>query len=233
MFRFLLISIILFCTELQAQMKPIVIETKNFSMVLTINNKQRLVQSYIGKKLAVADYDQMKGGQEAYIAAGMENQFEPAIRIVHTDGNPSLELRYISHTSTNNGDVQTTDILLKDPVYPVDVHLFYAAYKNEDVIKAWTEITHREKSPVLMTEYASSLLHFTKDEYWLTQFHGDWAREMNMVEEKLTNGIKSIESKLGTRTNFYQTQAFYLSIHRPATETDREVMAGTLAWTGN
>ncbi|HWJ29771.1 MAG TPA: hypothetical protein VNS32_24750 [Flavisolibacter sp.] len=71
MFRFLLISIILFCTELQAQMKPIVIETKNFSMVLTINNKQRLVQSYIGKKLAVADYDQMKGGQEAYIASGM------------------------------------------------------------------------------------------------------------------------------------------------------------------
>ena len=233
MFRFLLISIILFCTELQAQMKPIVIETKNFSMVLTINNKQRLVQSYIGKKLAVADYDQMKGGQEAYIAAGMENQFEPAIRIVHTDGNPSLELRYISHTSTNNGDVQTTDILLKDPVYPVDVHLFYAAYKNEDVIKAWTEITHREKSPVLMTEYASSLHHFTKDEYWLTQFHGDWAREMNMVEEKLTNGIKSIESKLGTRTNFYQTQAFFLSFNRPATETDGEVMAGTLAWTGN
>jgi alpha-galactosidase len=56
---------------------------------------------------------------------------------------------------------------------------------------------------------------------------------MQMVEEKLTNGIKSIESKLGTRTNFYQTQAFFLSLNKPSTETDGEVIAGTLAWTGN
>ncbi len=64
----------------------------------------------------------------------------------------------------------------------------------------------------MLTAYASSMLHFNADEYWLTQFHGDWAREVNMVEEKLTNGIKTIESKLGTRTNFYQTQTFFLSL---------------------
>jgi alpha-galactosidase len=56
---------------------------------------------------------------------------------------------------------------------------------------------------------------------------------MDLVEEKLTNGIKSIESKLGTRTNFYQTQAFILSLNKPSTETDGELIAGTLAWTGN
>src|SRR5215211_3010646 len=77
------------------------------------------------------------------------------------------------------------------------------------------------------------MLHFDADEYWLTQFHGDWAREVNMVEEKLTNGIKSIESKLGTRTNFYQTQAFFLSMNGASTETTGELIAGTLAWTGN
>src|SRR5215211_8463278 len=77
------------------------------------------------------------------------------------------------------------------------------------------------------------MLHFDADEYWLTQFHGDWAREVQMVEEKLTNGIKTIESKLGTRTNFYQTQAFFLSLNGPSTETMGETLAGTLAWTGN
>src|SRR5204862_499981 len=160
--------------------------------------------------------------------------FEPAIRMIHADGNPSLELQYVSSSNKKqDNNVGTTTIVLKDPVYPVEVMLHYTSYFNEDVIKAWTEIRHNENKPVELTEYASSLLHFNANEYWLTQFHGDWAREMEMVEEKLTNGIKSIESKLGTRTNFYQTQAFFLSLNKPSTETEGEVIGGTLAWTGN
>ena len=213
--------------------RPIVIETKNTAIVLTVANNQRLNQSYLGKKLASADYEQFKGGREVYLAAGMENQFEPAIRMIHADGNPSLDLRYVSHKKTDYINISKTDITLQDPVYSTEVVLHYITYFNEDVIKSWTEVTQQEKGPVTLTQYASSLLHFTADEYWLTQFHGDWAREMNMVEEKLNNGIKSIESKLGTRTNFYQTQVFFVSLNRPSTETDGELIAGTLAWTGN
>ena len=215
--------------------KQIILESKNTTLVLSVGNNQRLLQSYFGKKLIHAsDYKNLEGGKEVYPAAGMENQFEPAIRMVHADGNPSLDLQYITSTvHKKDNEVSTTDIVLKDPVYPVEVILHYMVYFNEDVIKSWTEIKHHEKKPVLLTRYASSMLHFKADEYWLTQFHGDWAREMQMVEEKLTNGIKSIESKLGTRTNFYQTQAFFLSLNKPSTETKGEVIAGTLAWTGN
>lgn len=214
-----------------AQSKQIVIETSHSALVLNVGGNQRVLQSYLGKKLTPAAYP--SGGREAYLTAGMENQFEPAIRMVHNDGNPSLELKYVSHNTTKAADMVQTDILLKDPVYPVEVTLHYAAYYNSDVIKSWAEIVHREKKPVMLTEYASSLLHFNGDEYWLTQFHGDWAREVNMVEEKLTNGIKTLESKLGTRTNFYQTQAFFLSLNEKSTETTGELIAGTLAWTGN
>jgi alpha-galactosidase len=212
---------------------PIVIETKNFAMVFTIGANKRVYQSYLGKKLSQAEYYNLKGGREAYLTAGMDNQFEPGIRIVHTDGNPSLELKYEGQTQTYNGNITTTIIKLKDPVYPVEVALHYISYTDEDLVKSHAEIKHKEPKPVLMTHYASSVLHFNADEYYLTQFHGDWAREMNPVEEKLTNGIKSIESKLGTRTNFYQTQVFFLSIDKPSTETNGELIAGTLAWTGN
>lgn len=213
--------------------KQVVMETRNTALVLTIGNNHRVLQSYFGKKSNSLDYEQLKGGREVYLTAGMENQFEPSIRMIHSDGNPSLELKYVSHKSSAKDNVTTTDVLLKDPVYPAEVILHYTSYFNEDVIKAWTEIRHQESKPVLMTHYASSLLHFSGDEYWLTQFHGDWAREMNMAEEKLTNGIKAIESKLGARTNFYQTQVFFLSLNKPSTETDGELIAGTLAWTGN
>lgn len=232
----LLISILYFslCSIAQENNPRIILETKNISLVLSVTGNQRLVQLYFGKKLAgTAEYERLKGGHEVYISAGMEDQFEPAIRMVHADGNPSLELQYVSHQSQTKGDSTTTDIILKDPVYPVQVTLHYITFYNEDVFKSWTEIKHGEKKPVLLTEYASSMLHFTKDSYWLTQFHGDWAREMNMVEEQLTNGIKNIESKLGTRADFYQTQVFFLSLNHPSTETDGEVLAGSLSWTGN
>jgi alpha-galactosidase len=223
------------CLYLSAQKtNQMILETKNISLVLSVGDDGRLNQSYLGKKLSnAADYATFRGGREVYLTAGMDNQFEPAIRMVHADGNPSLELRYVSHQTYKKDNVSGTDVLLRDPVYPAEVILHYITYFNEDVFKCWTEIKHSEKKPVLLTQYASSLLHFNAGEYWLTQFHGDWAREVNMVEEKLTNGIKTIESKLGTRTNFYQTQAFFVSLNQPSTETDGEVMAGSLAWTGN
>lgn len=217
--------------HLAAQVQPIVIETDHTALVLTVGSNQRLLQSYLGRKLVAGAYP--GGGREAYLTAGMDNQFEPALRMVHNDGNASLELKYVSHSVVKNGDVSETSVLLKDPVYPVEVTLHYAAFGASDVIKSWAVIQHREKRPVMMTQYASSLLHFNADAYWLTQFHGDWAREVNIVEEPLTNGIKTIESKLGTRTNFYQTQAFLLSLNGKSTETAGELIAGTLAWTGN
>lgn len=216
------------------QANEILIETKNAALLLSVAGSKRVNQSYLGKKLSPSEYASLSGGREIYLTAGMENQFEPAIRMVHADGNPSLELEYVSHTTTKqDNNVSTTTVRLKDPVYATEVSVNYAAYFNEDVIKSWTEIKQAEKKPVMMTQYASSLLHFTADEYWLTQFYGDWAREVQMLEEKLTNGIKTIESKLGTRTNFYQTQTFIVSLNGPSTETSGELIAGSLAWTGN
>lgn len=220
----------------QADPEPknqIVIETEHVSMVLSVAGNKHVLQSYLGKKVDRSALPQLRGGREAYITAGMENQFEPAIRMVHNDGNPSLDLQYVSHSTKTAGNVSTTQIVLKDPMYPADVTLTYVGYYAEDVIKCFATIHHGEKKPVLLTQYASSMLHFNADEYWLTQFHGDWAREVNVVEEKLTNGIKSLESKLGARTNFYQTQFFFLSLNGKSDENNGEVVAGTLNWTGN
>ncbi|HET9431284.1 MAG TPA: glycoside hydrolase family 36 N-terminal domain-containing protein, partial [Chitinophagaceae bacterium] len=131
--------------------KPIIIETKHTALVLTVGANQRVIQSYLGKKLASADYEQLKGGREAYLTAGMENQFEPSLRIIHSDGNPSLELRYVSHKTVNRENITTTDITLKDPEYPVEVLLHYSSYFNEDVVTAWTEIKHKEQGSVLLS----------------------------------------------------------------------------------
>jgi len=216
--------------------KQIIVQTHSTSLVLTIGKNARVYQSYFGKKLLnTADYALLNNTKhEAYITGGMEDQFNPAIQVTHTDGNPSLELNYVSvDTKQKDGDVTETIITLKDAKYPVEVLMHYEAYDKEDIIKAWTEIKNGEKATLLLNNYASSMLHFDANNYWLTQYHGDWATEMKMEETKLTSGNKIVDSKLGTRADMYEAPLFMLSLNNRADETSGELIAGTLAWTGN
>jgi alpha-galactosidase len=213
---------------------PIAIETAHVSLVLAVGDQQKLYQTYLGPKLAAADQKLLPNRHEAYVPAGTDNLFEPAIRVVHTDGNPSLALAFVdAKTSKAGDDVTTTTVHLRDPKYPVDVLLHFTAYFKEDVIKTWTEVRHREKKPVVLTNYASAMLHFDARQYWLTQYHGDWAEEAKQEESRLTSGSKVIDTKLGTRAGWHQTPSFFISLDKPADETTGEVLAGSLAWTGN
>ncbi|GAB3902742.1 alpha-galactosidase [Mucilaginibacter boryungensis] len=220
----------------QAQsIKQIIVETKDVSLVFKVYSNNRVYQTYFGKKLAnTAEYAGLPTGRkEAYITGGMEDQNEPAIKVTHTDGNPSLLLQYVADKQDKQGDMTETTIELKDPKYPVEVVLHYQAYEQENVIKAWTEIKNDEKGALTLTNYASNMLHFDAAKYYLTQFHGDWATEMKEQESQLTSGIKVIDSKLGTRADKFQAPMFMLALNKPADEASGEVVAATLAWTGN
>ena len=84
---------------LNAADKPVIqIHTDNSSLIFRVADNGRLYQSYLGKKLNhEADISHLPQGTEAYITHGMEDYFEPAIHILHNDGNPSLLLKYVSH----------------------------------------------------------------------------------------------------------------------------------------
>ena len=211
--------------------------TKSTDIIYRVNSRDgRLYQAYLGPKLNGADeIKQIRdAGHLAYATFGTDNLFEPAIRTTHNDGNPSLELKYVSHEiETISPDISRTKILLRDPEYPFEATLYLKTYNEEDVIEQWVEIKHNEKKPVTIFTYASSMLHFDATKYWLTQFHGDWAEEMKMQESELTAGIKILDTKLGTRAHMYQTPVFLLSLNSKADEENGQVLAGTLGWSGN
>ncbi len=239
--QFFLILMLFIAVQVFAQpqlqdesVKQIVIETKHSALVYSVGKSKKVSQVYLGEKLNnAAEYRLQRNIHEAYIPSGTDNLFEPAIKMLHNDGNPSLELLFADQTSVKDGNLTTTTITLKDPQYPVTVKLVFVAYFDEDIIKTWSEIVHQEKNPVTMTNFASAMIHLDADQYWLTQFHGDWAKEMRMEESLLTSGIKVIDSKLGTRANIFQTPVFFLAKNKPADENSGEVIAGTLGWTGS
>lgn len=210
--------------------------TDNVSLIYKVDEKSgRLYQSYLGQKLSFdSDIAQLPLGTEAYLTHGMEDYFEPAIRVLHNDGNPSLLLKYVSHESKQlQPGVNETVIILRDNIYPVEVKLHFIAYTKENIIKEYAEISHQEKKPVTLYNYASSLLHLNSDNYFLTEFVGDWAHEVNMKENQLSFGKKILDSKLGSRANLFCSPFFLLALDKKADENTGEVLFGTIGWTGN
>ncbi|GAB3011556.1 alpha-galactosidase [Spirosoma pulveris] len=224
----------------------IAIETRQTALVIRVDKDQLPTLVHLGPKLRnAAEYAAIpargKRGEDytdiynsVYTPAGSRNLLEPAIQVTHADGNPSLDLKYVRHESQSMADgVVLTKVYLKDPQYPFDVTLYYKAYQNEDVIEQWSTIRHTEKKPVTLLKYASANLYIPAQNYYLTHFHGDWANEMNPSEIPLTEGIKMLDSKLGTRADLFQPPSFLVSLNKPAEEEQGEVIAGTLSWSGN
>lgn len=221
---------------LQASDRPLIkIETERTSLIYQVGDNGRLYQKYLGKRLNHdSDIQFLPQGTEAYLTHGMEDYFEPAIHMRHNDNNSSLLLKYVEHSNEPKGDgVNETVITLKDDKYPVTVKLHYIAYGKENVIRTFSEINHQEKKPVILSKYASSMLHLNSSRYFLTEFSGDWAHEANITERELDFGKKVVDTKLGTRANLFVSPFFQLSLGNPSQENAGEVLVGTLGWTGN
>ncbi|CAF1402217.1 unnamed protein product [Rotaria sordida] len=229
---------------------PIV--TANLALVIRISSNGDPLVIYLGKRLKNdTDYASLPNTNvnsdytglynSAYTPSGTRNLLEPAIQVLHADGNPSLDLKYISHQQNKKNQlngVTLTAISLKDPVYPFEVTLNYKAYYNDDIIEQWTSIKHSETGIVRLEKYSSANLYLASaHDYYLTHFHGNWAQEMKPEQVQLTAGIKVLDTKLGTRADLFQAPSFLLSLNQPITHDDDddkgEVLSGTLAWSGN
>src|SRR5438105_4874949 len=222
------------------------IETKNNALVLQTNADKNLGIIYMGPRLSdkkeyaaiTAMYKQTSDytgvANAAYASSGTRNLFEPAIVVTHADGNNSLDLQYVSHeTKKLDENTSLLTIVLKDPVYDFGVRLYYRTYYNEDVTEQWSEIRNNEKGNVVLQKFASAGLYLKAESFWLRQYHGDWAREMQPEESRLTHGIKTLDSKLGTSADLFQPPVFMVSLNRPATEDEGAVLYGALEWSGN
>ena len=235
-----------YCSPVSAQ-QIISVKTKSNALVLQVTPGKEVNTIYLGEKLA-NDFDyvkiqsQFKQGTDysgiynaAYTPSGSKNLLEPAIAVTHADGNTSLDLLYVDHkTTTVSTGVSQTEITLKDNVYPIEVHMFIQSYYDTDVIEQWTTIKHSEKGNITLNKYASANLYLKGyNNFYLNQYHGDWAKEMQPEETKLTHGIKVLDTKLGARANLFQPSVFMVSLDKPATEDEGKVLFAGLEWSGN
>lgn len=228
--------------------KQIRIETANNALVLSVDDSKSLVSTYLGKKISdlneyslISGLDKYKPGsddlynkREAYVASGSVNLLEPALSVTHADGNKSTVLEF-QDVREEQIDLnrKLTAIRLKDPKYDFEVVLKFLAYQKQDVVEQWAEIIHHERKDVLLDKYASANLTLSGKKFFLVNQHSSAMREMRSEEQELLHGIRTLDSKLGTRTNLLHSSSFMVSLDGPSAEDSGDVIAGSLAWTGN
>ncbi|WP_156307772.1 alpha-galactosidase [Sphingobacterium endophyticum] len=238
-----------FCQQKQLElqtMQEIILEMKNTALVLSIEENKDVNMIYFGNKLSNPseykamskqynqghDYTNMY--QSAFTASGTRNLLEPAISVIHSDGNQSLDLKYQAHeTKQINANQKETIVKLKDQIYPFEVELHYLISIEENLIEQWSVIRHKEKNVVKLSKFASANLSLKSPQFYLRSFHGDWFQEMQPSNEKLTHGIKVLDSKLGTRTNLFQSSYFALGLNNEIEENKGTVLLGGLDYSGN
>lgn len=240
--------LLLFATSLSVfgQNREVVkVETNDHMMVFTATPNEKIIFQYWGEKVdGVSSFtDRRFKGQpdtgddfapQLYPAYGGRYYLNPALKLTHEDGVLTTELVYVSAKSKSlDGNRIETVISLKDKLYPVSVDVHFMAYQKENVITQSVVVSHQEKKGIKVENIASSFIPLHAESYYLTHFHGTWAAEMQMEEERLMHGVKVVESKKGTRATQAENPSFLLSLNGPANEDSGDVYAGSLAWSGN
>jgi len=191
---------------------------------------------YYGTRLDASDLSNIEAAQSAQRAFpvhGMYTPLETALSVKHADGNMSLQLVVNNVTNRQEANADVTVIELVDKVYPFQVNVCYRAYKDVDIIEAWTEISHQEKKPVVLNQFASAYLPIRRSDVWMSSLYGSWANEGKLVEEPLTPGMKVVKNKDGVRNSHTAHAEVMFSLDGRPQENSGNVIGAALCYSGN
>lgn len=222
-----------------AENKTHVLSSDNLSLVVTTNDDASAYYQYFGPKIQDSDISGFFGIRSNYTGHtlpqfGITSTGEKALAVEMPDGNMSLDLGMtgMSRTDTPRGELIT--LTFTDKVYPLTVNQYFLRYAGTDVFATWTDITNNaRKGEVKLLTFASACVPVTRNDNFLTQFHGGWASESWMSEERLPNGQSVIADKSGLRNAFSSNPGFMISVGGKAGENSGEVFGGNLLWSGN
>ncbi len=216
---------------------PVTVETKNISLIINTEEGKVPEYAYFGPHLKNGDTDRLQkprdGRMNAYPAYGMNCTAEAALAMRHADGNLSTTLVTTAVTTTDEDKATMTTIVLRDPVYPVEVRLHYRAYHDVDMIETWTDITNNEKGTVTLTTFASAMLPVRRGDVWVSHLHGSWGNEARLIEEPLNPGQFIIKNKDGVRNAHTDHAELMLSLDGKARENQGAVIGVALCYSGN
>ncbi len=156
------------------------------------------------------------------------NQF---IYISHKIYEGAPALAGLPHLDKNTKDCQTLEIILKDIITDVKVHLFYAVFEQTDVIARHSVVENSTENDVKIQNIMSLIFDFEDSDFELVTLYGRWANERTAERYDLHRGNTIISSTRGSIG--HQTCPFAALVRKDTTEDFGEAYGLSLIYSGD
>ena len=177
-----------------------------------------------------------------FSAYGKGDYRQPAVQLMHEDGNFTTDFKYKSHGITklkpalrglpsSYGESETLTVVLEDKVIGAEIHLLYTVYEECNVITRSTRIINTGKKSFRIKSVMSMQLDMPMDDYVMLTFDGAWTRERYKNEHILNSGITQIGSITGTSSNRHNP--FFAVRHKECTQNKGDAYGFNLVYSGN
>lgn len=212
------------------------LETENMGYVFGLDEKGKLKNLYWGTKLPrFEDYPKVEDlvvtdgytWNDEFSVRGEKNNLDPCLKLEYFDGVRDVVLDYKSYEIKNNLLI----LSLIDEYYNLKIKLFYNLINEYDLIERWVEIENNSQEIIKLEDIKSANLFVENSKSAnLNYLTGMWGSEFHLRKEKINEGSKVLESRVG-KTSAYMNP--YFAIDYDATEESGKVYFGELAWSGN
>ena len=163
-----------------------------------------------------------------YPASGAGLYTEPALKVDSPNGDRTLVLVYDHAEVTAN----RLEIVVKDKVQPIRVHLFYQAYP-EGILARWSVIENTGQQTFGIEQAASATWNLLpQTDYNLSWLTGEWGAEWQLHTASLLPGAQVLESRRGS-TSHQSNPWFAIGRNGRTTESAGPVWFGELGWSGS
>jgi alpha-galactosidase len=156
---------------------------------------------------------------------------EPCLKVTFADGVRDIVLEFDS-AQVIAAEQPELVVTLQDAFYPFTLELHYRIHEDLDLIERWAAVTNRGEQPVTVERIFSAQWHLPRGEpYRLTHLSGRWLDEFHLQRQRLTPGVKVLESRRITTS--HHAQPWFALDRSGADEESGEVWFGLLQWSGN
>lgn len=171
---------------------------------------------------------------------------EPFLELVHPDGSPTSDFRFMSselrkgkeQMQTLPGSFGTEEevehliLFLKDHSYDTELRVHYYVFPECDVITRRAELINHEDGPLVVKRLLSMQLDFADTDYVFTSFHGAHNRDMTEKVERQVGQDKIVVSTY-TGVSSNRSNPFTMLSEPGTTEDHGSCYGFNLIYSGN
>ena len=183
---------------------------------------------------------------QEYPAYGTSDFRDPAFHVQYENGTTVSDFTYQSYKiykgkprlkglpSTyveSDGEAETLEVYLLDPLTNLRIILSYTAYNHINVLTRSVRFENRGQKNVRLMKALSMSVDFKDSDYDLLHLCGTWIKERHVERTPLMTGLQAVYSNRGSSS--HQHNPFLAILRKDADEDKGEVFGFNFVYSGN